>query len=100
MAKKKPTRKPTALERGIAYAQRKIARSDDRVAERYMILCNLIETLWANRNKKDFYKVNYTRLMLLTSPQAREISMFIDSLYWDECWKAEEYDLMQEDSDG
>lgn len=92
-------KKRTPLDRGIAWAQRQLKHSEDRQADRYMILCNLIETLWARREKKDFWKVDYTQLFDMTSPQAREIATFIESLYWDECEAADELHAIMEDSD-
>lgn len=90
-------KKRTPLDRGIAWAQRQLDNSEDREAERYMILCNLIETLWARRDRKDFWKVDYTHLEGMTSPQAREIATFIDALYWDECEAADELQAMLDD---
>jgi hypothetical protein len=48
---------------------------------RYMVLCNLIETLWFQRKDKDFYEVDFNNLAPFTSPQARKIASFIDDLY-------------------
>lgn len=90
MAKKKVARKKqTKLDQGIAWAQKEMWNQDDmeRMAIRYAIICNLIETLWLNRHKKEFYKVDYRNLAPLVSPQSREIANFIDSLYEDE-WHA------------
>jgi len=50
-------------------------------AIRYMKLCNLIETLWMNRQSKKYYDIQLDDLVLLTSPQARRIATFIDNLY-------------------
>ena len=86
--------KRSFVDLGIASARGKLQGMEglERVAERYGILCSLIETMWVNRAKKDYYKVDYTRLMPLTSPQAREIAAFIDSLYEDDCEKASAWD--------
>lgn len=95
MAKKKAARKAatrkkqTRLDQGIAWARKEMPYQDDmeRMAIRYAIICNLIETLWRNRHKKEFYKVDYCNLAPFVSPQSREIANFIDSLYEDE-WHA------------
>jgi hypothetical protein len=84
----------SAVDLGIASARAKLQRLKgfEREAERYMILCTLIETMWVNRAKKYYYKVDYARLVPLTSPQAREIAAFINSLYEDDCGKASAWD--------
>jgi hypothetical protein len=86
--------KRSAFDLGVAFARGKLQRLQglEREATRYMILCNLIETMWVNRAKKYYYKVDYARLMPLTSPQAREIAAFIHSLYEDDCVKASAWD--------
>jgi hypothetical protein len=45
--------------------------------KQYMILCNLIETLWWQRKDKKFYEVDFDALIPLTSPQARKVATFI-----------------------
>ena len=50
-------------------------------AIRYMTLCNLIETIWLNKDDKEYYEVDFKDLAPFTSPQARKIASFIDSLY-------------------
>lgn len=91
------TRMVTPLERGIAHARKRMAGlgESDRLAARYMILCNLIETMWANRKEKEYYRVDYTDLDPVTSQQAREVASFIESLYEDECAKAAQWDEIQ-----
>jgi hypothetical protein len=54
---------------------------DPKEAERYMILCNLIETIWAQSSDKDYYDIDFDNLIPFTSPQARRIASFIDDLY-------------------
>lgn len=49
----------------------------DEVAERYTIICNLIEALWLKRKDEDYYNVDLQNLPNLTSPQARKIANFI-----------------------
>lgn len=73
--------KATALDRGVRHAAKEMAECDDRDAARYDILCRLIETIWANRAEDKYWKVDYTNLLPLTSPQAREVASFIESLF-------------------
>lgn len=49
----------------------------DELAERYTIICNLIEALWFKRKDEDYYNVDLENLPNLTSPQARKIANFI-----------------------
>lgn len=89
-------KKRSRLNDGIAFARREMRRSvpEGRLAHRYTILCQLIETLWLIRAKKDYWSVDYKNLAPLVSPQSREIATFIEALFEDECTAYEE------DSDG
>ena len=51
---------------------------DPNDATRYAILCNLIETIWADPND---YEPDFDELIPFTSPQARRVASFIESLY-------------------
>lgn len=57
------------------------AEVDPKEAERYMTLCNLIETIWARSEDEDYYDIDFDKLIPFTSPQARRIASFIDDLY-------------------
>ncbi len=80
-------KKRSRLEAGIAFARKEIECGTpmDRMAHRYAIICNLIETLWCIRSEKEFWKVDYKNLAPLVSPQSREIATFIERLFEDEC---------------
>jgi hypothetical protein len=54
---------------------------DSNDAARYAILCNLIETIWAQSEDEDYYDIDFDELIPFTSPQARRIASFIESLY-------------------
>jgi len=56
-------------------------KKKDVEAARYMILCNLIETLWVQSDEKNYYDIDFKNLAPFTSPQARKIATFIDDLY-------------------
>jgi hypothetical protein len=57
----------------------------DQFAEKYMIICNLIEAIWQKRKDDNYYDVDLNNLPNLTSPQARKIATFItDTLGVDE----------------
>ena len=49
----------------------------DELAERYTIICNLIEALQLKRKDEDYYNLDLENLPNLTSPQARKIANFI-----------------------
>ena len=85
-------RKRSRLETGIAFARKEMGCGTpmDRMAHRYAIICNLIETLWCIRSEKEFWKVDYKNLAPLVSPQSREIATFIERLFEDECIAYEE----------
>lgn len=55
----------------------KLAKKDV-AAYRYMILCNLLESMW---HSKKPHKVNLHDLTPLTSDDARRVAAFIDDLY-------------------
>ena len=50
-------------------------------AIRFTKVCNLIETLWAQRLEDNYYDVDFDDLLPMTSPQARKIAGFVDDLY-------------------
>lgn len=50
----------------------------EKHADRYMVLCNLLETMWALKKP---WEVDLKDLVPMTSPQARKIANFIDDLY-------------------
>ena len=89
-------KKRSRLNDGIALARKEMRRSTPmgRMAHRYTLLCNLIETLWLVRKEKDYWTVDYKNLAPFVSPQSREIATFIEALFEDECMSYEE------DSDG
>lgn len=49
----------------------------DIYAEKYMVICNLIEAIWLKKDAKDYYDIDLQDLPPLTSPQARKIASFI-----------------------
>ena len=55
----------------------------DVLVERYSVLCNLIETIWEKRLDDDYYNIDVDNLPepRMTSPQARKIATFIESLF-------------------
>jgi hypothetical protein len=46
-------------------------------AEKFGILCSLIEGIWLKRDDEDYHDVDLDCLPPLTSPQARRIAYFI-----------------------
>jgi hypothetical protein len=85
-------KKRSRLDDGIAFARKEMQCNTpmDRMARRYAIICNLIETLWCIRSEKEYWKVDYKNLAPLVSPQSRDIATFIESLFEDECIAYEE----------
>jgi len=59
-------------------------QTKDDLAHRYMVLCNLIEAIWAKRLDRDYYNIDLTDLPPFTSPQARRIATFIEELFEEE----------------
>jgi hypothetical protein len=55
----------------------------EKLAERYGILCNLIEAIWLKKDDPDYYDIDLENLPPLTSPQARKIALFIENLFLD-----------------
>lgn len=53
-------------------------------AERFTIICNVVEALWLKRLDPDYYAVKLDDLPTLTSSEARRIAAFIDDLYQSE----------------
>lgn len=60
------------------------AERTDKQAKRYTTLCQLIEAFWMKRHDSDYYDVDLNQLPPLTSPQARRIAAFIESLFAEE----------------
>lgn len=52
-------------------------KQQEQHAEKFTIMCNLIETLWLQRKAKDYHTIDLDNLANLTSPQARRVAMFI-----------------------
>jgi hypothetical protein len=53
-------------------------------AERYMTLCNLFEAIWLKRQDANYYDIDLNNLPAVTSPQARELATFVESLFADD----------------
>jgi hypothetical protein len=49
--------------------------------DRYTILCNLFEAIFLKRLDKDYYNIDVENLPSLTSPQARKLASFVESLF-------------------
>jgi hypothetical protein len=56
----------------------KMARATSKRAIRYAKLCNLVETLWWHR---DDFEPDFDDLLPFTSPQARRVASYIESLF-------------------
>lgn len=51
--------------------------------EQYTDLCNLIETLWENRRKKDYHATpDIDNLSEFVSPQSRAVVNLIQQILW------------------